>query len=140
MKTVSRFVVTLVAAIAVLIPANAAQAAVSNYMRNPIGGVMYQTNMWYTSSSVSGTAPTGALITTVHWSYSLSNTSGVVAYLCIAAGCAPLTGTSGVTTAFLNQPASQTWTFYFAVPASSTYLLSPPRTGGAHMVDVTYVY
>ncbi|WFE20705.1 hypothetical protein O7621_22905 [Solwaraspora sp. WMMD937] len=65
-----------------MLPADAAEAAVSNYMRNPIGGVLYQTNRWYTSSR----------------------------------------------------------TFYFAVPASTTYLLSPPRTGGAHMVDVTYVY
>lgn len=140
MKALRRTLVAFAAIIAVMLPANAAQAAVSNYMRNPIGGVLYQTNWWYTSSTVSGTAPAGALITTVHWSYSLSNPSGVQAYLCIPAGCAALSGPSGVTTAFVNQPASQSWTFYFAVPASTTYLLSPPRTGGAHMVDVTYVY
>ncbi|MFY1650683.1 flagellar protein FlhE [Solwaraspora sp. WMMB762] len=140
MKALRRTLVAFSAIIAVMLPANAAEAAVSNYMRNPIGGVLYQTNWWYTSSTVSGTAPTGALITTVHWSYSLSNHSGVEAYLCIPVGCSKLTGASGVTTAFVGQPASQSWTFYFQVPASTTHLLSPPRTGGAHMVDVTYVY
>ncbi|WBC00031.1 MULTISPECIES: hypothetical protein [unclassified Solwaraspora] len=82
MKALRRTLVAFSAIIAVMLPANAAEAAVSNYMCNPIGGVLYQTNWWYASS----------------------------------------------------------WTFYFAVPASTTYLLSPPRTGGAHMVDVIYVH
>lgn len=141
MKIGRRVVVLVAALLAVLLPASTAQAASGGYGINPTGGVIRQTNWWYPSNSVTwSSAPSNAVITTVYWSYSLTNYSNVVAQLCISAGCLNLpTGIAfGNTTAFAGYSANQTWYFRFAVATPTTYVLNPPRYGNQHNVTVNY--
>ncbi|MFE0590631.1 flagellar protein FlhE [Micromonospora echinospora] len=149
MTTVRRLGLVIAAAIAVLLPTSAARAADAGYVVNPTGAVLYQTNWWYSSSTVNALpgTPAASSIGTIYWSYSISNQSNVIAQLCNPNGpgqllCLDLPNgwATGNTTAWAGLSAQRAWLFRLAVLDPVTKVLSPYRYGGQHQVIVNYTY
>lgn len=96
---------------------------------------IYQTNLWYTKTA-SFTVPYNATNTYIWWQLewnvngSYGMPPGVVVKICDAAQparCTLITNPTvdGTTTFFAGESASQTFTFYFEIPAAQTKQVGP---------------